>query len=172
MNETIKNILTRRSVKKYKEEMPPMELIDEILKAGTYAPSGMNKQSPIIIAITNKEVRDKLASLNARIMGSQADPFYGAPVVLVVLADKKYPTYIYDGSVVIENMLIAAHSLGLGACWIHRAKEEFATAEGQEILKMLGINGEYEGIGHCIVGYALQDTIEDKPRKENYIYKI
>ncbi len=171
MNEIIKNIVERRSIKKYKSDMVPSELIDEVLKAGTFAPTGMNKQSPIIIAITNKEVRDKLSKLNAKIMGVDIDPFYGAPVVIVVLADKSVPTYIYDGSLVMENMMLAAHSLGLGSCWIHRAKEEFETEEGKEILKSLGITGDYEGIGHCILGYPDMEAVT-KPRKENYIYKM
>ena len=171
MNEVIKDILERRSIRKYKDKMVEEELIDEVLKAGTYAPTGMNRQSPIIIAITNKEVRDKLSKLNAKIMGSNIDPFYGAPVVLVVLADKSYPSYIYDGSNVMENMMIAAKSLGLGTCWIHRAKEEFETEEGKEILKSLGITGDYEGIGNCILGYP-EGEVEPKERKANYIYKI
>ena len=171
MNEIIKNIVERRSIKKYKSDMVPSELIDEVLKAGTFAPTGMNKQSPIIIAITNKEVRDKLSKLNAKIMGVDIDPFYGAPVVIVVLADKSVPTYIYDGSLVMENMMLAAHSLGLGSCWIHRAKEEFETSDGKEILKSLGITGDYEGIGHCILGYPDMEAVT-KPRKENYIYKM
>ncbi len=171
MNEVIKNIVERRSIRKYKRDMIPNELIDEVLKAGTYAPTGMNKQSPIIIAITNKKVRDKLSKLNAKIMGTDTDPFYGAPVVIVVLADKTVPTYIYDGSLVMENMMLAAHSLGLGSCWIHRAQEEFETEEGKELLKSLGITDDYEGIGHCILGYPDME-VEAKPRKDNYIYKI
>lgn len=171
MNEVIKNIIDRRSIKKYKDTPVKEELIDEILKAGTYAPSGMNRQSPIILAITNKEIRDKLANINAKIMGTNIDPFYGAPVVLVVLADKTIPTYIYDGSLVMENMMLAANSLGLGSCWIHRAKETFETEEGKEILKSLGIEGDYEGIANCIIGYPDQQK-EASKRKENYIYKI
>ena len=171
MNEVIKNIVERRSIRKYKRDMIPNELIDEVLKAGTYAPTGMNKQSPIIIAITNKKVRDKLSKLNAKIMGTDTDPFYGAPVVIVVLADKTVPTYIYDGSLVMENMMLAAHSLGLGSCWIHCAQEEFETEEGKELLKSLGITDDYEGIGHCILGYPDME-VEAKPRKDNYIYKI
>ena len=172
MNETIKTILERRSVRKYKSDMVREELIDEIVRSGTYAPSGRGAQSPIIIAITNKKIRDKLASINAKIAGGVTDPFYGAPVVLVVLADKSIPTYIYDGSLVMENMMLAAKSLGLGSCWIHRAKEEFETEEGKELLKSLGITGDYEGIGNCIIGYPEKDDIEAKPRKENYVYKI
>ena len=171
MNEIIKNILERRSIRKYKDKEVTEELIDEVLKAGTYAPSGMNRQSPIIVAITNKEIRDKLSKINAKIMGVDTDPFYGAPVVIVVLADKNVPTHIYDGSLVMENMMLAANSLGLGSCWIHRAKEEFETEEGKEILKSLGITGEYEGIGNCILGYP-EGEVEPKERKANYIYKI
>lgn len=171
MNETIKNIIERRSIRKYKDKMVEETLIDEVLNAGTYAPTGMNRQSPIILAITKKETRDKLSKINAKLMDTDTDPFYGAPVVLVVLADKSSPTYIYDGSLVMENMMIAAHSLGLGTCWIHRAKETFETKEGKEILQSLGIKGDYEGIGNCILGYPNQE-VEPKPRKEHYIYKI
>lgn len=171
MNEVIKNIVERRSIKKYKNIPVEENLIDEIVMAGTYAPSGMNRQSPIILAITNQEVRNKIASINAKIMGTDIDPFYGAPVVLVVLADKNSPTHVYDGSLVMENMMLAAHSLGLGSCWIHRAKETFETEEGKEILRNLGIEGEYEGIANCILGYP-DEVKEASPRKENYIYKI
>ena len=171
MNEVIKNIVERRSIKKYKNIPVEENLIDEIVMAGTYAPSGMNRQSPIILAITNQEVRNKIASINAKIMGTNIDPFYGAPVVLVVLADKNSPTHVYDGSLVMENIMLAAHSLGLGSCWIHRAKETFETEEGKKIIKNLGIEGEYEGIANCILGYP-DEVKEASPRKENYIYKI
>ncbi len=173
MNEIIQNILSRRSIREYKQDKIPKEIIEQIVEAGTYAPSGMNMQSPIIIAITNKEVRDKLSKLNAKIMGKGEyfDPFYGAPVVLVVLANKKVPTYIYDGSLVMENLMLAAKSLNISSCWIHRAKEEFETEEGKEILKSLGIEGDYEGIGHCILGYS-DSVAEVKPRKEKYVYYI
>ena len=172
MNEVIKNIKERRSIRKYKEDMLPKEIIEKIVEAGTYAPSGMGKQSSIIVAVTNKEVRDKLSKLNAKIMGTNIDPFYGAPVVLIVLAKKDIPTYIYDGSLVMENLMLSANSLGIGSCWIHRAKEEFETEEGKEILKSLGINPEeYEGIGNCILGYKAEEGTL-KPRKENYVYYI
>lgn len=173
MNDTIRNIKNRRSVKKYKSDMVPEELIDEIISSGTCAPTGMNKQSPIILSITNKEIRDKLSKLNAKILGNEnIDPFYNAPVILVVLADKNVSTYLYDGSLVIGNMLLAAHSLGLGACWIHRAKEVFESVEGKEILASLGINGNYEGIGNCVVGYIDGEMRETVKIKENYVYKV
>ncbi|MBE7079224.1 MAG: diguanylate cyclase [Clostridiales bacterium] len=168
--EVMQAILTRKSVKKYKDAPVEKELIDKIIEAGLHAPSGLNKQAPIILAVTNKELRDKLSFLNAgKDPFHRNDPFYGAPVVLVVLADKSVPTYLYDGSLVMENMLLAAHALGLGACWIHRARETFELDEGKEILRSLGIEGEYEGIGNCIVGYADIDP-EKKPRKENRVY--
>ena len=172
MNEVIKNIKERRSIRKYENKMVPKEIIEKIVEAGTYAPSGMGKQSSIIIAITNKEIRDKLSKLNAKIMGAEIEPFYGAPVVLVVLSKKDVPTYIYDGSLVMENLMLAANSLKIGSCWIHRAKEEFETEEGKEILRNLGINPEeYEGIGNCILGYKKEEG-NLKPRKENYVYYI
>lgn len=172
MNEALNSILTRRSVKSYKPEMPPRELIDEVIQAGTYAPTGMNRQSPIILAITDKETRDRLSRLNAQIMGGSGDPFYGAPVVLVVLADRSAPTYMYDGSLVMANLLLAAHAVGLGSCWIHRAKEEFRTDEGKALLNSLGITGDYEGIGHCILGYPAGELPSARPRKENWVYRI
>lgn len=173
MNEVLENIRNRRSVRKYKEDMVSKEIIEKIVEAGTYAPTGMNKQTPIIIAVTNKELRDKMSKLNAKVMGrEETDPFYGAPVVLVVLASKEYHTYIYDGSLVMQNLMLAASSLGVGSCWIHRAKEVFESEEGKAILKELGIEGEYEGIGNCVIGYADGEVREASPRKEEYVYYI
>ena len=127
MNETMQSILTRRSVRSYKPDMIPEDVLERILKAGTYAATGMGRQSPIIIAVTDKTMRDKLSKMNAEVMGTDTDPFYGAPVVLAVLADKNMPTYLYDGSLVMGNLMLAAHSEGIASCWIHRAKEEFAS---------------------------------------------
>jgi nitroreductase len=170
MNTTINDIVTRRSVKKYLDKSVAVELIEEIVKAGTYAPTGMNRQSPIIIAVTNKELRDRLSQINAKILGTDNDPFYGAPVVLVVLAKKDVNTRVYDGSLVMGNMMVAANSLGLGSCWIHRAKETFESAEGKEILQSLGISDDYEGIGNCIVGYAAPDALKPQSeRKPDYV---
>jgi nitroreductase len=170
MNDILKSLKERRSCRSYKPDMIPDEILDQILEAGTYAATGMGKQSPIIIAVTDKETRDKLSRLNAAVMGSSNDPFYGAPVVLVVLANTAIGTYKYDGSLVMGNLLNAAHALGIGSCWIHRAKEVFESGEGKEILKSLGIEGEYEGIGNCILGYAAPDALKpQKPRKEDYV---
>lgn len=170
--DAMQNLLTRRSVRKYKPDMVPQEKLDKILEAGTYAATGMGRQSPIILAVTDKAMRDRLSKMNAAIMGVDSDPFYGAPVVLVVLADKNVPTYIYDGSLVMGNLMNAAHAEGIASCWIHRAKEEFNSEEGKKILKDLGITGDYEGIGHCILGYADGDEPAAKLRKENYVYSV
>ena len=172
MNETMQNILTRRSIRSYKPDPVPRELIDQVVRAGTYAPTGMGEQSPIILAITDRETRDRLSRANAKIMGRDIDPFYGAPAVLVVLADKSKPNHVYDGSLVMANLMLATHALGLGSCWIHRAREEFQQPEWQELLRSLGVEGEYEGIGHCILGYPDGPEPEAAPRKENYVYYI
>lgn len=172
MNEIIKAMETRRSIRGYKEDMVPEELIAEVVEAGTYAATGMGRQSPIILAVTNKEVRDRLSKVNAEIMGTTGDPFYGAPVVLVVLADKSRPTYLYDGSLVMGNLMLAAHSLDLGSCWIHRAKETFEREEGKAILKELGIEGDYEGIGNCVIGYVKEPAKAAAPRKTDYVHYI
>ncbi|MCQ2227126.1 MAG: nitroreductase [Bacteroidales bacterium] len=170
MNKVIENMVTRRSVKKFDGKMVPEELVAEICKAGTYAPTGMGMQSPIIIAVTNKALRDKLSKMNADVMSADIDPFYNAPVVLVVLARKDVSTHVYDGTLVMENLMLAAHSLGLGSCWIHRAKEEFESEEGKKILRDLGIDGDYEGIGHCVIGYAAAGSERpEKPRKSDYV---
>ncbi|MCF0132957.1 MAG: nitroreductase, partial [Blautia sp.] len=144
----LENMKTRRSVRAYKPDMIPADALDRIIEAGTFAASGMNRQPAIILAVTNKEMRDKLSAMNAKVMGNDMDPFYGAPVVLVVLADKSAPTYLYDGSLVMGNLMLAAHAEGISSCWIHRAKEEFESPEGKELLASLGITGDYEGIGH------------------------
>lgn len=172
MSEVIKNMKTRRSIRKYKPDMIPEDVLNRIIEAGTYAATGMGKQSPIIIAVTNKEIRDKFSKMNAEIMGVDSDPFYGAPVVLIVLADKARPTYVYDGSLVMGNLMLAAHAEGIGSCWIHRAKEEFESAEGKAFLKSLGIEGDYEGIGHCVLGYTDGEEPKAMPRKENYVYCV
>lgn len=173
MNDILDTIISRRSVKKYKSQMVEDELIEKVIKAGMYAPSGKNKQSPIILAITNKKIRDELSNLCASLRGLEnVDPFYNAPVALVVLADKSVFTAVYDGSVVMENMLLEAHSLGLGACWIHHCKEMFETEYGKNLLKSLNIEGEYEGVGTCILGYPDIDIKGQLPRKANYVYYI
>lgn len=171
-NNALEVLKSRRSIRSYQDKMPEKELIAQIVEAGTYAPTGMGKQSPIIVAVTNRDTRDQLAEMNAKIMGVDTDPFYGAPVVLVVLADKQYPTYLYDGSLVMGNLMNAAQAVGLGSCWIHRAKEVFETPEGKALLKEWGIEGDYEGIGNCIIGYSAQEAPQAKPRKPDYVRYI
>ena len=172
MNETLKTLIERRSCRSYKPDPVPQEILNQILEAGTYAATGMGKQSPIMIAVTDPKTRDQLSKMNAAVMGTDTDPFYGAPVVIVVLADRRVGTYLYDGSLVMGNLMNAARSLGIASCWIHRAKEEFDSEEGKSILKELGIEGDYEGIGHCILGYAARENNPAAPRKENYIWRI
>ena len=174
MNEVIQAMETRRSIRSYKPDMVPDEIIDQIVEAGTYAASGMGCQSPIIVAVTSREMRDRLAKMNAKIGGWKPDfdPFYGAPVVLIVLADRARVTAVYDGSLVMGNLMLAAHALGIGSCWIHRAKEEFDSEEGKQILAALGIQGDYEGIGHCILGYEQQPAAPAAPRKAGRVFRI
>ena len=170
--ETLKTLKTRRSCRAYKPERVEAEKIDAIVEAGTYAATGMGKQSPIIIVVQDKEVRNKLSKMNAEIMGVDFDPFYGAQDLLIVLANKDVPTYIYDGSLVMGNLMNAAADLGVSSCWIHRAKEEFQSDYGKELLKELGIEGNYEGIGHLVLGYAAKEAADPAPRKADYVYKI
>ena len=172
MSDVLETIKSRRSIRKYKSDMVPQDKLEKIIEAGTYAATGMGKQSPIIVAVTNKELRDKLSAMNAKIMGVNSDPFYGAPVVLIVLADKNRPTYLYDGSLVMGNLMLEAEAQGIGSCWIHRAKEEFESEEGKEILKSLGIEGDYEGIGHCVLGFADGPAPKAAPRKDSYVYYV
>ena len=172
MSDVLETIKSRRSIRKYKSDMVPQDKLEKIIEAGTYAATGMGKQSPIIVAVTNKELRDKLPAMNAKIMGTNTDPFYGAPVVLIVLADKSRPTYLYDGSLVMGNLMLEAEAQGIGSCWIHRAKEEFESEEGKEILKSLGIEGDYEGIGHCVLGFADGPAPKAAPRKDSYVYYV
>ncbi len=170
--ETLTTLKTRRSCRAYKADRVEEEKLNAIVEAGTYAPTGMGKQSPIILVIKDQEIRNKLAKLNAAAMGMEIDPFYGAPELIVVLADKSMPTYLYDGSLVMGNMLNAAADLGVASCWVHRAKEEFESEEGKAILKKLGIEGDYEGIGNLILGYAAKPAGEAAPRKANYVYSV
>ena len=172
MADTLTTLKTRRSCRAYKPEHVEDEKLNAITEAGTYAATGMGKQSPIILVVKDQEICNNLAKINAAAMGMEIDPFYGAPELLIVLANKDIPTYIYDGSLVMGNMMNAAADLGVASCWVHRAKEEFESEEGKEILKKLGIEGNYEGIGNLILGYAAKPAEEAAPRKADYIYKI
>lgn len=168
MNDIIKAMCDRRSVRAYRQDEVPRELIEQVIEAGLWAPSGMGRQSPIILAITDRALRDTLAAANAKVIGADTDPFYGAPVVLVVLAPRDVPTHVYDGSLVMGNLMLAASTVGLGSCWIHRAKETFEMPEFKRVLSELGVDGDYEGIGNCILGWPAEEP-EPKPRRDGRV---
>ena len=172
MNETLKLIENRRSIKGYTDKMPSKADIDLIIKAGLEAASGRNMQTPIIIAITDKKLRDRLSEANRKILGTDTDPFYGAPCVLVVLARAEGRTYLNDGSLTMGNMMLAAHSLGLGSCWVHRAREVFEEPEWKAWLKSIGAEGEYIGIGNLILGYTKGDYPKKRERCENRVFFV
>lgn len=165
------DLLTRRSVRKYSDRPVEDEKLDKMLTAGLYAPTGMNNQLPVLVAVRDKATRDELSRMNAAVMGTSGDPFYGAPCVIVVLSDPERMTWVEDGSLVLGNLMNAAHSLGLGSCWIHRAKECFDTPEGKALLRAWGVPENYRGVGNCILGYAAEEP-EAKPRKSGRIIKI
>jgi len=172
MDKIMENIRSRRSIRKFKPDMPAKDAIDSVMEAGIYAASGMNRQDSIIVAVTDRKVREKLVKANAQIGGWKEgfDPFYGAPAILIVLALKSNPNRVYDGSLVLGNMMLMAHERGLGSCWIHRAKQEFEMPEWQEWLKSVGVQGEYEGIGHLALGYPDCPNPEAAERKPGRIY--
>ena len=174
MNDVIRAMEERRSIRKFKADMPKKEDIDKIIEAGLYAASGKNEQAVSIVAVTNKEIRDRISAANCRIGGwdDGFDPFYGAPMMLIVLGRKDWPTHVYDGSLVMGNMMLAAHSLGLGSIWIHRAKEEFETEEFKLLLKRAGLEGEWEGIGHCAIGYMDCEIPEAPARKDGRVFWV
>lgn len=173
MNKTINDLITRRSCRKYKTEQIKNEELNQILEAGTYAPTGMGKQSPVIVVVQDKEMIEKISSLNAKVAGMKGNPFYGAPTVLIVFANKEIPTYVYDGTLVMGNLMNAAHAVGVDSCYIFRAKQVFETEEGKALLKEWNIPENYEGIGNCILGYGEKEGIKEAlPRKENYIIRV
>ena len=162
----------RRSIRKYKEQQITNEELNIVLETGICAPTGKNMQSPIIIVVQNKEDIAYMSEFNARIGGFKVDPFYGAPTVLGVLADANNPNSVPDGSLVMGNLMNAAYAAGLGSCWINRAREFFAMPEGKALLEKWGIEGDYIGIGNCILGYPDEEHPAMKPRKENYVYYV
>ena len=168
MNEAMKTLYERRSIRRYQSKQITREELDAVVRAGVCSPSGKNGQSAIIVAVQDKATRDELSRLNAAVLGTQSDPFYGAPTVLVVLADANSPYAVEDGSLVLGNLMNAAKALGLGSCWINRAKEVFASDAGKALLKKWGVEGDWIGIGHCILGYPDEEPAM-KTRKENYV---
>ena len=171
MNEVLKAIKERRSIRAFKPDMPDKADLETIAEAGVYAASGRNAQATLTVVITDPDTRESLRAANAAIMGRDpsSDPFYGAPAIFVVLYDKAAFTGIYDGSLVLGNMMLAAHSLGLGSIWIHRAKEEFERAEWKAFLAKLGVKGDFEGVGHLAVGYADCPHPAAAPRKDGRV---
>ena len=165
------NLLNRRSIRKYTNQQVPDELLDKILEAGLYAPTGMNTQNIYMVAVRDKETRDQMMRLNAAVMGRDSDPFYGAPCVIVVLGDASGYPVVENGSLVLGNLMNAAHAVGLGSCWIHRAKQTFETEEGKELLRKWGLPDTLVGIGNCILGYA-EETPDARPRKDGRIVKV
>lgn len=172
MNEVIQCLVSRRSAKGYTDKQVPEAELEQILKAGTYAPNGMGAQAATMIVLQDPQEIAQLQRMNAAVLGDpEKKPFYGAPTVIVVVADKRVNTYVEDGSLVIGNLMNAAYSLGVDSCWIHRAKEELETPEGQALLKKWGLDENYVGIGHCILGYRSGEERTAIPRKENYVIR-
>ena len=168
MHELLKN---RRSIRRYKPDQVPEDLLDAVLEAGLYAPTGMNRQNIIMVAVRDKETRDQLSRMNAAVMGSDRDPFYGAPCVIVVLGDPENYPVVENGSLVLGNLMNGSYAVGLGSCWIHRAKQTFETEEGKALLRKWGLKENLVGIGNCILGYA-DESPEAKPRLDGRIVKI
>ena len=173
MNNVIQAMLDRRSCRSYQAKQIQESDLQDILLAGTYAASGMGKQAAKIVVIQNKETIEQLRAMNAAVMGNpDADPFYGAPTVCVVLADPEVRTWQEDGSLVLGNLMLAASSLGVASCWIHRAQQEFYGPEGKALLEKWGIPERYRGVGHCILGYAAAELPAAKPRKNDYVVRV
>lgn len=170
--ETLESLKNRRSIRKFKGEQITKEELDIVLEAGIYAPTAMNRQSPKIVAVQDREMVKKLSKMNAAVMGSANDPFYGAPTVVIVFGDSEVKNCIQDASLVLGNLLLGAYAAGLGSCWINRAMEMFETEEGKELKKQWGVDEKYVGVGCCILGYQDGETPEAKPRREDYIIRI
>ena len=172
MNETIKTLLERRSIRGYKKDLVPAEILDQILEAGEYAPSGMGMQGTMMVVTQNAELVAKLSQMNADVMGSGADPFYGAPTVIIVFADSEMGTCVENGSLVMGNLMNAAHALGVDSCWIHRAREVFDSPEGKALKAQWGVPESYVGIGHCVLGYRSGEYPEAKARKAGFVIRV
>lgn len=173
MNETIRNLIERRSIRKYKPEQIRDEELNAVLEAGMYAPSGRGHQSTLMVVVQDPETISMLSRMNAAIWGkANTDPFYGAPTVIVVLADTSRSTWVEDGSLVMGNLMNAAHALGLGSCWVHRARQVHETDAGRELLRKWGVPEGYAGVGNCILGYPDGEVPKAAPRKENFIIRV
>lgn len=170
MNEAYKNLIERRSIRKYNNTKVSHDLIEQIVRAGQFAPSGMNRQIYAFVVVEDEELVARLSKMNADAMNSSSDPFYGAKSLIIVFADTNAPTYLYDGALAMGNLMNAANALGVDSCWIHRAKEVFETSEGKEMKKTWGLPESYEGIGHCIFGYREEEPGERAQRTSKVIY--
>lgn len=170
MNEAYKNLIERRSIRKYNNTKVSHDLMEKIVRAGQFAPSGMNRQIYAFVVVEDEELVAKLSKMNADAMNSTSDPFYGAKSLIIVFADTNAPTYLYDGALAMGNLMNAANALGVDSCWIHRAKEVFETTEGKEMKKTWGLPESYEGIGHCILGYREEEPGERAQRTSKVIY--
>ena len=171
-NETLHTLETRRSCRAYQPQQITEEELAAVLRAGMYAPSAKNLQSARIVVVQDAAARARLTRMNAAVMGSDKDPMYGAPTILLVVADAHNPNAVADGSLVMGNLMNAAASLGLGSCWINRAKEELETEEGKALLRQWGLEGDYIGVGHCILGYPAEEPKPAAPRKAGYIVRV
>lgn len=165
-------LLTRRSVRAYKPDPVPTALLEEVLRAGTYAPTGGGRQSPVLVAITDRAARDEISRLNAAVMGKDTDPYYGAPVLVLALADPASSTWVEDASCALENMMLAAHALGLGSVWVHREREIFDSEAGKALLRAWGLPETLRGVGAIALGYASGPAPAPAPRKDGYIVRV
>ena len=172
MNEATKNLLERRSVRGYKKDLVPADVLDEILEAGKYAPSGMGQQKTLMVVTQDPELVEKLSRMNADVMGAKSDPFYGAPTVVIVFADSEQGTCVENGSLVMGNLMNAAHAVGVDSCWIHRAREVFDSEEGKALKAEWGVPESYIGIGHCVLGYRSGEYPEAKARKDGFVIRV
>ena len=172
MNEAMKNLLERRSVRGYKKDLVPADVLDEILEAGKYAPSGMGQQKTLMVVTQDPELVAKLSRMNADVMGAKSDPFYGAPTVVIVFADSEQGTCVENGSLVMGNLMNAAHAVGVDSCWIHRAREVFDSEEGKALKAERGVPESYIGIGHCVLGYRSGEYPEAKARKDGFVIRV
>ncbi len=169
MNETINTLITRRSVRSYSSKPVPDDILEQILEAGKFAPSGMGRQPVVMVVVQDNDRISSLSMMNAAVMGASTDPFYGAGTIVIVFADSTASTYLEDGSLVMGNLMNAAHSLGVDSCWIHRAKEVFETEDGKALMRRWGLDEKYVGIGNCILGYSDKPIPEAKPRKTGFV---
>ena len=171
-NEIIKALKTRRSVRAYKSEQITDDELKTVLEAGTWAPTAKGLQDPWIVAIQNPALLKRISRMNAAVWGREdIDPFYGAPTFVLVFGTADWVNAVPDGSLVLGNMMNAAHAIGLGSCWINREREMFATDEGKALMRELGLPDGLIGIGALALGYPAAPPKDPKPRKENY-YRI